>query len=219
MCRLTVYKGRKILLGDIIVRPENSLIHQSRDAGYHPGVVDATGKRNIRVNGDGFGVAWYVYDLPEEPRPEDGRLQRTGPEDCPKMIAEMAAAVEELARPQAEDNNGDNGSVVSTLALDTDQDRKKNDDSISKNKRRDACCFKFITPAWSNQNLRNIGNYVQSSLIFAHIRAASAGIDASEDAEVVVNQENCHPFRYRQWTFMHNGGIPDFSRVSQTSSI
>lgn len=39
--------------------PENSLVCQSRDAGYHPGVVDKCHIRNIRVNGDGFGVAFY----------------------------------------------------------------------------------------------------------------------------------------------------------------
>ena len=47
MCRLACYKGNPILLGDIIVKPENSLVCQSRDAGYHPGVVDKTNRRNI----------------------------------------------------------------------------------------------------------------------------------------------------------------------------
>ena len=26
----------------------------------HPGVIDPMDKRNIRVNGDGFGIAWWV---------------------------------------------------------------------------------------------------------------------------------------------------------------
>jgi hypothetical protein len=41
---------------ELIAKPEHSLITQSRDASYHPG-CDA--KRNIRVNGDGFGLAFY----------------------------------------------------------------------------------------------------------------------------------------------------------------
>ena len=67
MCRLTVYKGRPVLLGDIIVVPENSLVCQSRDAGYHPGVVDKSHIRNIRVNGDGFGVAFWGQTIQTGP--------------------------------------------------------------------------------------------------------------------------------------------------------
>ncbi|CAN0452082.1 unnamed protein product, partial [Scytosiphon promiscuus] len=33
----------------------HSLVLQSRNACFHPGCPD---KRNIRVNGDGFGIAW-----------------------------------------------------------------------------------------------------------------------------------------------------------------
>ena len=85
MCRLTVYKGKPILIEDIVVKPENSLLFQSRHGGYHPGVVDKTHSRNILVNGDGFGVAWYGENLS-----------------------------------------------------------------------KGSCCFKFVTPAWSNENLRSI---------------------------------------------------------------
>ena len=48
-----------MLIGDLVINPSNSLVCQSRNAEYHPLVEDPTGKRNIRVNGDGFGVAWY----------------------------------------------------------------------------------------------------------------------------------------------------------------
>ncbi len=140
MCRLTVYKGRPMLIGDLITNPNNSLILQSRDAAYHPLVLDRSHRRNILVNGDGFGVAWYG-------------------------------------------NNIDKGS----------------------------CLFKFVTPAWSNANLRNIGDHVDSSLIFAHIRAASSGHDPLE--HVAVSHENCHPFKHGSFTFMHNGGIPNFSKI------
>ena len=84
-----------MLIGDVVINPENSLVFQSRNAAYHPGVVDKSNQRNIIVNGDGFGVAWYGDNL----------LQGS-------------------------------------------------------------CCFKIVTPAWSDVNLRNIGQHVRSSLIF-----------------------------------------------------
>ena len=39
----------------------------------------------------------------------------------------------------------------------------------------------------------------------AHIRAATSGRDPFE--KMVVSSENCHPFKYGRWTFMHNGGV------------
>jgi predicted glutamine amidotransferase len=50
------YLGQPLAMEELIAKPEHSLITQSRDASYHPG-CDA--KRNIRVNGDGFGLAFY----------------------------------------------------------------------------------------------------------------------------------------------------------------
>ena len=140
MCRLTVYKGRPILIGDIVIQPENSLLYQSRDAAYHPGVIDKCNQRNILVNGDGFGVAWY-------------------------------------------------GEVPS----------------------KGSCCFKFVTPAWSDTNLRNIGRHISSPLMFAHVRAAASGHNPHEP--MIVSNENCHPFTFKEYTFMHNGGIPCFAKI------
>jgi glutamine amidotransferase len=140
MCRLTLYKGRPILIGDLVIEPENSLLYQSRDAGYHPGVIDKTNERNILVNGDGFGISWY-----------------------------------------------------------------------GENPTKGSCCFKFVTPAWSDTNLRNIGKHVSSPLIFAHVRAAASGHDRF--APMIVSNENCHPFTYKSYTFMHNGGIPCFQKI------
>ncbi len=50
MCRLTFYLGDNICLADLVTRPENSLINQSVKARERP----------EPLNGDGFGVAWYV---------------------------------------------------------------------------------------------------------------------------------------------------------------
>ena len=42
-----VLLGTPILIGDVLTKPNNSLLCQSRDATYHPGVVDKTNERNI----------------------------------------------------------------------------------------------------------------------------------------------------------------------------
>ena len=39
--------GPPILIGDVLTKPNNSLLCQSRDATYHPGVVDKSNERNI----------------------------------------------------------------------------------------------------------------------------------------------------------------------------
>jgi glutamine amidotransferase len=144
-----------MLLGDLIVKPANSLVCQSRDAWFHPGVVDEEHIRNIRVNGDGFGCAFYGNHHP--------------PAHC-----------------------GSNNPNV---------------------EQQGSCVIKFVTPAWSNKNLINLGSYVYSNLIMAHVRAATNGRDPFEQCAVSI--ENCHPFKYGRWTFMHNGGIPRFHKVKR----
>lgn len=67
-------------------------------------------------------------------------------------------------------------------------------------------CYKEVTPAWNNQNLKQIARVVKSPCIFAHVRAASAG---------VVVQTNCHPFCYRNISFMHNGTVPYFTSIKK----
>jgi predicted glutamine amidotransferase len=50
MCRFLTYAGKPILLADLLYRPVNSLIMQSHHAR----------EREEPLNGDGFGVGWYV---------------------------------------------------------------------------------------------------------------------------------------------------------------
>jgi len=66
--------------------------------------------------------------------------------------------------------------------------------------------FKSIEPAWNDRNLREVTTHVRSPLVFAHIRASSGS---------PVQQTNCHPFRYENWLWMHNGLIRDFERVKR----
>ncbi len=57
MCRFIVYKGAQLLLSDLLYRPVNSLIMQS----YH------ARERAEPLNGDGFGVGWYVPEIDPTP--------------------------------------------------------------------------------------------------------------------------------------------------------
>lgn len=57
MCRFLAYKGEPILLEELVFKPKNSLIRQSFDA------------RELEepLNGDGFGIGWYVKDIVPTP--------------------------------------------------------------------------------------------------------------------------------------------------------
>ena len=118
MCRFVAYSGEPVLLEDLLVRPEHSLVRQS-SAAHDP---------EDRVNADGFGVGWYAPELSSRPGV--------------------------LRSPQ---------------------------------------------PAWSSEALRSIGGVVRSCLIFAHVRAASPGLEVSE--------QNCHPFAAESFLWMHNGTL------------
>ena len=57
MCRFVAYQGPPIAIADLFVRPAHSLIRQSFDAQERP----------EPLNGDGFGVAWYIPERSPEP--------------------------------------------------------------------------------------------------------------------------------------------------------
>jgi predicted glutamine amidotransferase len=80
-----------------------------------------------------------------------------------------------------------------------------------------SCVFKLTTPAWNTTNLLHLSEFVESSLIFGHVRAASNIRDDDAQCTIVgrISQENCHPFKYNRYTFMHNGGIPKFSQMKR----
>ncbi len=65
--------------------------------------------------------------------------------------------------------------------------------------------FKSISPAWSNTNLRELGRIIEANCIMAHVRAATQGLTVSET--------NCHPFKWQQFAFMHNGDIGGFAKI------
>ena len=57
MCRFILYRGEPITLSSLVTEPANSLIHQS----FH------SHEREEPLNGDGFGIAWYVPEMSDEP--------------------------------------------------------------------------------------------------------------------------------------------------------
>lgn len=66
--------------------------------------------------------------------------------------------------------------------------------------------FHSIEPAWHDENLRELTGAVASPLFFAHVRAA---------AGPPIQQTNCHPFRYQNWLFMHNGFLNGFVQLKR----
>jgi len=57
MCRFIAYLGRPIVVDELLLKPANSLVHQSYDAGDTPETL----------NGDGFGLGWYARDITTKP--------------------------------------------------------------------------------------------------------------------------------------------------------
>lgn len=69
------------------------------------------------------------------------------------------------------------------------------------------CVFTSLTPAWSNRNLQRLAEHVRSPCFFAHVRAASPGMQVAE--------ANCHPFQFGRYLWMHNGTVKDFYRIKR----
>ena len=66
--------------------------------------------------------------------------------------------------------------------------------------------YRSIEPAWNERNLRELADHVRSHLVFAHIRASTG---------TPVQQTNCHPFRFDNWMWMHNGAIREFEKMKR----
>ena len=71
---------------------------------------------------------------------------------------------------------------------------------------REPGTYRSIGPAWNDQNLRELAAHVTSRLFLAHIRASTGP---------AIQQTNCHPFRHREWLWMHNGSIRNFGIVKR----
>lgn len=72
--------------------------------------------------------------------------------------------------------------------------------------RRVPAVFRSADPAWGDQNLRELASEVRSGLFLAHVRAGTG---------TPVQETNCHPFRFENWMFAHNGYVADFARLKR----
>ena len=59
-------------------------------------------------------------------------------------------------------------------------------------------------PAWSNHNFHELCRQIRARIFLAHVRATTTGS---------VQQANCHPFKYKNWLFQHNGDVSDFGKI------
>lgn len=71
---------------------------------------------------------------------------------------------------------------------------------------REPGTYRSTGPAWNDQNLRELSAHVTSGLFLAHIRASTG---------TAIQRTNCHPFRHREWLWMHNGSIRNFGKVKR----
>ena len=66
--------------------------------------------------------------------------------------------------------------------------------------------FRDATPSWSNENLHEICRQVKAKIMMAHVRATTTG---------TVQTTNCHPFKYKNWLFQHNGHVNNYDVLKQ----
>ncbi|GHC32780.1 class II glutamine amidotransferase [Gemmobacter nanjingensis] len=69
--------------------------------------------------------------------------------------------------------------------------------------------YRDVMPAWSDPNLRSLVATVKSGLFLAHVRASTG---------TATSRNNCHPFTWGRWSFMHNGqvgGYDNFRRHAE----
>jgi predicted glutamine amidotransferase len=70
--------------------------------------------------------------------------------------------------------------------------------------RAEPALFRSITAAWGDENLLELATEIRTPLFLAHVRAGTG---------TPVQRTNCHPFRYRNWLFVHNGYVGGYSRL------
>ena len=70
--------------------------------------------------------------------------------------------------------------------------------------------YHSVQPAWNDQNLKELAHHIQSSLFLAHVRRSTG---------TPVQQSNCHPYRYKNWLFVHNGLLRDFQKIKRDLTL
>ncbi|WP_435258960.1 class II glutamine amidotransferase [Thioclava sp. FR2] len=70
--------------------------------------------------------------------------------------------------------------------------------------------YRDVLPAWSDPNLRSLTAQVKSRLFLAHVRASTG---------TATSRNNCHPFTWQNWSFMHNGQIGGYDAFRRTADM
>ena len=72
--------------------------------------------------------------------------------------------------------------------------------------RKEPALFRSIRPAWNDENLKYNASMIKTHCLLAHVRAATHG---------GVSIENCHPYQYKEFLMMQNGGIKNFLKIKR----
>jgi len=70
--------------------------------------------------------------------------------------------------------------------------------------------YRDVYPAWSDPNLAALCQTVRSGCFLAHVRASTGA---------ATSRNNCHPFTYGRWSFMHNGQIGGFDQFRRRADM
>lgn len=73
-------------------------------------------------------------------------------------------------------------------------------------RRDEPALYRSIRPAWNDENLSYNAPMIYTNCLLAHIRAATQG---------GVSIQNSHPFQYKQYLMMQNGGIHEFKKIKR----
>ena len=73
-------------------------------------------------------------------------------------------------------------------------------------RRKEPALFRSIRPAWNDENLSYNASMIKTNCLLAHIRAATQG---------GVSIENSHPFQFKEFLMMQNGGIKEFNKIKR----
>lgn len=222
MCRFLVYKGRgpkqAVLVSDLVVRPSHGIIQQSYASRER---LTAAGNMPPALNGDGFGIGWYTVqaDGDVDGTSTAGADARAGAAASGGVGRVVGSARCEMRRepdsggdggpapakrPRVDGANAAAGAGPAAAAM-TPPVVRETTAERAKRMSRVPGVFTSVVPAWNSDNLQRIADKISSSLVFAHVRAASPGS--------VIMEPNCHPFAEGRYMFMHNGFVAGFDKL------
>ena len=186
MCRLLAYVGPPVLMADVVLWPDRSIIKQSYDARErrHDASL-ASHLAHGNLNGDGFGIGWFPPAAGADPTP--CVYTSITPAWCGRGVGWCGGGGRGLPRPRLhEPARPPRGSGIhARLAAPKPAPNPP--------------------PFRNNENLGRLARKISSPLVFAHVRAAMPGM--------AVNEQNCHPFAHGRYMWMHNGVVGGFMAV------